>query len=134
MRETRSAPSEATGFVHVKQNDGVWWFINADGEGFVRLGVTSCACMFDQGGETLKKGKQNGFYDLEGNPREGLIKAVTDINHAVYEHTPQPASAEELAQRKADLFATWDKYSVRPHRLKNANRSPAKAQPRKQAP
>ena len=29
----------ATGFIHVKQIDGVWWFINADGEKFVSIGV-----------------------------------------------------------------------------------------------
>jgi hypothetical protein len=30
---------DATGFIHAKQIDGVWWFINADGEKFVSIGV-----------------------------------------------------------------------------------------------
>ena len=30
---------EATGFIYAKQVDGIWWFINADGERFVSLGV-----------------------------------------------------------------------------------------------
>ena len=38
----RAAPEKgddlATGFIHVKQIDGVWWFINADGERFVSVG------------------------------------------------------------------------------------------------
>jgi hypothetical protein len=80
------------------------------------LGVTYCACMFDQGGNTLAKGNQNGFYDLQGTPREGLINAVTEINHALYEHSPTPATPGELAKLKATLFATWDKHSVNPHR------------------
>ena len=30
------------------------------------IGVTYCACLFDQGGNTLLKGNQNGFYALDG--------------------------------------------------------------------
>ena len=33
------------------------------------MGVTYCACMFDQGGNTLAKNNQNGFYSLDGKPR-----------------------------------------------------------------
>lgn len=74
------------------------------------LGVTYCACMYDQGGDTLAKNNQNGYYDLQGNPRENLIQAVTDINRAVYTHTPHPGTAEELQTLKQTLFETWDKY------------------------
>ncbi len=35
----QAADHQATGFVHVKQLDGVWWFIGPDGERFVSLGV-----------------------------------------------------------------------------------------------
>ncbi|QDV26766.1 hypothetical protein [Aureliella helgolandensis] len=31
--------NDATGFIHLKQLDGEWWFINADGEKFVSIGV-----------------------------------------------------------------------------------------------
>lgn len=34
-----SYATEATGFIRVEQIDGVWWFINAEGEKFVSLGV-----------------------------------------------------------------------------------------------
>ena len=76
------------------------------------LGVTYCACMYDQGGDTLAKNNQNGYYDLQGNPRENLIQAVTDINRAVYTHTPHPGTAEELHTLEQTLFETWDKYQL----------------------
>ncbi len=38
-----SAPTtlaqQATGYIHVEQIDGVWWFVNAEGEKFVSIGV-----------------------------------------------------------------------------------------------
>ena len=74
------------------------------------LGVTYCACMYDQGGATLKKNNQNGFYDIQGNPREKLIEAVTEINHAVYTHSPYPATPEELEVLDKTLYDTWQKY------------------------
>lgn len=76
------------------------------------LGVTYCACMYDQGGNTLKKNNQNGFYDIMGNPRVKLIKAVTDINREVYTHTPTPATPEELKALDEKLYETWDKHLV----------------------
>ena len=36
---TTARAQEATGFINVKQIDGVWWFINADGDKFVSVGV-----------------------------------------------------------------------------------------------
>lgn len=80
------------------------------------LGVTYCACMFDQGGETLKKNNQNGFYSIDGKPRVGLIDAVTKINRAVYKHAPRPASSEELKKLDDELWAAWDKYTINPKR------------------
>ncbi len=56
------------------------------------------------------KNLQNGYYDMQGNPRENLIDAVTDINRAVYTHTPHPGTAEDLRALKQTLFETWDKY------------------------
>ena len=36
----RQVPAQdATGYIHVDQIDGVWWFINADGEKFISIGV-----------------------------------------------------------------------------------------------
>ena len=76
------------------------------------LGVTYCACMFDQGGETLKKGMQNGFYSLEGVPRANLIHEVSQINRAIYQHASKPASPEELTILKDKLFALWAKHNA----------------------
>ncbi len=77
------------------------------------LGVTYCACMFDQGGNTLAKNNQNGFYDIHGKPRVDLIKMVTEINKAVYEHTPNPGSVAELKKLRSALFEAWDKHSIK---------------------
>jgi hypothetical protein len=80
------------------------------------VGVTYCACMYDQGGNTLKKNLQNGFYDLNGQPREDLIRTVTDINRAVYTHAASPAPDNELGQLRDELFELWDTHKVRHHR------------------
>ena len=76
------------------------------------LGVTYCACMYDQGGNTLKKNNQNGYYDLQGNPREKLIADVTEINKEVYTHSLTPANPEELDALDKILYDTWAKYLV----------------------
>jgi hypothetical protein len=60
--------------------------------------------------DTYEKNNQNGYYDMQGMPRENLIKSVTDINRAVYTHTPHPGTAEELRALEQTLFETWDKY------------------------
>ena len=82
------------------------------------LGVTYCACMFDQGGNTLAKGNQNGFYDLQGHPRPGLINQVTRLNHEVYEHATRPATPGQLEELKEALFSAWEKHSVKPERTR----------------
>jgi hypothetical protein len=66
--------------------------------------------MYDQGGDTLKRNQQNGFYDIHGNPRANLIRAVTEINKAIYTHSPHPGTPGELQALKKTLFDTWDKY------------------------
>ncbi len=77
------------------------------------LGVSYCACMYDQGGNTLKKKLQSGYHDLQGNPRENLIRAATEINHAVYEEARSPASPEELQALTDAFFAAWDRNKSR---------------------
>ncbi|QDV13907.1 hypothetical protein CA51_37990 [Rosistilla oblonga] len=77
------------------------------------IGVTYCACMYDQGGNTLAKNNQNGFYSLDGEPREELIEVVTELNGAVYQHAKKPASPEELEGLHTELFGKWKEHSVR---------------------
>ena len=77
------------------------------------LGVTFCACLYDQDGESLKKNKQGGFYDIDGNPRRNLIEMVTEINREVYTHAPEPATPEELRELDRTLFSLWDRYKQR---------------------
>jgi hypothetical protein len=77
------------------------------------MGVTYCACMYDQGGNTLAKNNQNGFYSLDGRPRKKLIEAVTELNRSVYEHATKPASPEELKRLHAELFGKWKEHTVR---------------------
>lgn len=80
------------------------------------MGVTYCACMYDQGGNTLAKNNQNGFYSLDGQPREKLIETVTKLNHSVYEHAAKPASPEELEKLHKELFSKWKEHKVRRNR------------------
>ena len=80
------------------------------------LGVTYCACMYDQGGNTLLKNNQNGFYSLSGEPRETLIDAVTTLNRSVYTHATRYASPSELNQLHQQLFDKWEEHSVRKKR------------------
>jgi hypothetical protein len=77
------------------------------------IGVTYCACMYDQGGDTLAKNNQNGFYSLDGKPREKLIEVATQLNRSVYEHATEPASPEELKRLHTELFDKWNEHSVR---------------------
>lgn len=79
------------------------------------IGVTYCACLFDQGGDTLAKGNQNGFYSLTGEPRTTLIEAVTGINSEWVEHASEPADQDGVAEYEAKLWATWDQWSVKPY-------------------
>ncbi len=71
------------------------------------VGVTYCACMYDQDGATLAKNNQNGYIDMDGNPRDNLIAMVTRINSEVYEHTPHPGAPEEIRELERTLFETW---------------------------
>jgi hypothetical protein len=80
------------------------------------VGVTHCACMYDQAGKSAENNKymQNGFHDIQGNPREYLIAAATEINKAVYTHTLNYATPEELHTIDRALWDTWDKNSTTP--------------------
>jgi len=68
------------------------------------LGVTYCVNLYDQDGESLKKNQEAGYYDIEGNPREKLIKMVTEINREVCTHTPHPGTREEIGELERTLF------------------------------
>lgn len=77
------------------------------------IGVTYCACMYDQGGNTLAKNNQNGFFSLDGQPRAKLIETVTQLNRSVYEHSIKPASSMELKKLHVELFEKWKEHGVR---------------------
>ena len=75
------------------------------------LGVTYCAAMYDQSGKYTRSWKEdNGFYDVDGNPREALIQEASKINKEVYLHASNPASPEELEKLDQVLFDAWERY------------------------
>ena len=80
------------------------------------VGVTYCVCMYDQDGESLKKNKQGGYFDMAGRPRQNLIDMVTRINQEVYFHTPHPGTPEEIRNLEQALFGLWDKYKQKRNR------------------
>ncbi|MFC2089358.1 hypothetical protein ACFLT1_01175 [Bacteroidota bacterium] len=75
-------------------------------------GVTYCICMYDQGGEFFENwGIIEGFYDIEGSPREKLIQDVTEANKHIYEHaTTHAISTKELMVYEDELFRLWEKH------------------------
>lgn len=77
------------------------------------MGVTYCACMYDQGGNTLAKNNQNGFYSLTGEPRQKLIDVMTKLNREVYQHATKPATPEPLDVLQKQLLGKWKEQSVR---------------------
>lgn len=80
------------------------------------IGVTYCACLFDQGGNTLAKGNQNGFYSLTGEPRTKLIESVVEVNERWIEEASEPADVAGLKELEKSLWAVWDENLVKPHR------------------
>lgn len=80
------------------------------------VGVTYCVCLYDQDGESLKKNKQGGYFDMTGNPRQNLIDMVTQINREVYAHSPHPGTPEEIRELDRTLFHLWEKHSQKRNR------------------
>lgn len=76
------------------------------------VGVTYCAGMYDNGGRSLQRGEQSGFYSIDGKPREDLIKAVTELNRSVYKEASKTASPDELKKLSTELFEKWDKHRL----------------------
>ena len=62
------------------------------------------------------KNNQNGFYSLDGKPREKLIEVVTELNGESTKHATKPASPEELEELHTELFGKWKEHSVRRRR------------------
>ncbi|YCM44285.1 hypothetical protein V2O64_23560 [Verrucomicrobiaceae bacterium 227] len=87
------------------------------------IGVTYCACLFDQGGNTLAKGNQNGFYSIDGEPRTKLIEMVTETNGKWIQETANPADETSLKELDLKLWGTWDQHLVTPHRIPKAKQS-----------
>lgn len=87
------------------------------------VGVTFCTCMYDQDGESLKKNKQGGYYDMDGNPRQDLIDMVSRINREVYAHTPHAGTPEEIRALERTLFGLWDRHRQRRNRVPAAQDS-----------
>lgn len=77
------------------------------------VGVSYCACLYDQDGNTLKKNLHNGFYDFQGRSRPGLIKQVTEVNQKVYQLAPRYGSKAEVEALHEKLFKTWEKYELK---------------------
>ena len=71
------------------------------------LGVSYCACLYDQATTSTKRNQQTGIYDINGKPRKELIKDMTEINREVYKHASKPATPEELKALDKKLFKTW---------------------------
>ncbi|GAB5561083.1 MAG: hypothetical protein SynsKO_27300 [Synoicihabitans sp.] len=77
------------------------------------VGVSYCACLYDQDGLTLMKNLQNGFLDFRGRERPKLIEHVTKVNAQVYELAPNYGTKEDVQALHHELFKVWEKYETK---------------------
>ena len=82
------AKEKATGFIHVKQIDGVWWFIGPDGEKFVSNGVNHIEphlwlAPYNKEATLKKYGSDmigdNGFFNTNGKAAKKWINRQVEI-------------------------------------------------------
>ena len=91
--------AEATGFIRVEQIDGVWWFINAEGERFVSLGVNHIEphlwlapynkkATLERYGEDMVD--ENGRFNTDGEAAKKWIDRQVEIVHGMSFNTFGP--------------------------------------------
>jgi len=83
------------------------------------LGATFCMCLYDQELAVIDKDQETGIYTIDGNPRDGLMSLIRDINTQVYKHSPHPMSDAQLDALDKKLEGLWTKYDIKAHLKKN---------------
>ncbi|GAB5561082.1 MAG: hypothetical protein SynsKO_27290 [Synoicihabitans sp.] len=80
--------AEATGFIHVEQIDGVWWFIDPDGEKFISTGVNHIEphlwlAPYNKAATLAKYGDdmvdENGYFSSAGSAAKKWINAQVAV-------------------------------------------------------
>lgn len=111
----------ATGYVHVERIDGVWWFINADGEKFVSIGVNhiephlwlapynKAATLKKYGSDMVGPG---GHFNTNGDAAKKWIDAQVNTTRELGFNTfgkhTHPAIDPELYQEQIYYIASLD--------------------------
>ena len=94
-----TSTAEATGYIHVEQIDGVWWFINGEGERFVSLGVNHIEphlwlAPYNRNATLKRYGDdmidENGCFDTDSEAAKKWINRQVEIVHGMSFNTFGP--------------------------------------------
>lgn len=113
--------ADATGFIHVKQIDGVWWFINADGEKFVSIGVNHIEphlwlAPYNKAATLKKYGSDmvgaDGHFNTKGDAArkwiDAQVKTTRELGFNTFGKHTHPTIDPKLYQQQIYYIASLD--------------------------
>ncbi len=70
-------------------------------------GLSVCRTLYDlvSGAMRYQHGAQEGIYDEHGNPRVAIVRKITEMNSALYDHVLNPQCDDDLAESETMLLA-----------------------------
>jgi hypothetical protein len=108
-----------TGFIHVKQIDGVWWFVNAEGEKFVSIGVNHIEphlwlAPYNKAATLTKYGRdmvgEDGHFNTDGAAAKKWIdvqvNTARELGFNTFGKHTHPAIAPKLYQNQIYYIAS----------------------------
>ncbi|WP_168565813.1 glycoside hydrolase 5 family protein [Crateriforma spongiae] len=111
----------ATGYIHVEQIDGVWWFVNAEGEKFVSIGVNHIEphlwlAPYNKSATLRKYGADmvdaDGHFNTHGDAAKKWINAQVEVSQSLGFNTfgkhTHPAIDPRLYQQQIYYIASLD--------------------------
>lgn len=110
-----------TGYIHVEQIDGVWWFINADGDRFVSIGVNHIEphlwlAPYNKAATLKKYGSDMvgpaGHFNTNGNAARkwinAQVKTTRELGFNTFGKHTHPAIDPKLYQEQIYYIASLD--------------------------
>ena len=70
-------------------------------------GLSVCRTLYDlvSGAMRYQHGAQEGIYDEHGNPRVAIVRKITEMNSALYDHVLNLQCDDDLAESETMLLA-----------------------------
>ncbi|QDV63982.1 glycoside hydrolase 5 family protein [Crateriforma conspicua] len=112
---------QATGYIHVEQIDGVWWFVNAEGGKFVSIGVNHIEphlwlAPYNKSATLKKYGTDmvdaDGHFNTHGDAAQKWINAQVEVSQCLGFNTfgkhTHPAIDPRLYQQQIYYIASLD--------------------------